>query len=162
MNTEKLRDEYGVEELPPANPKTPIILGLILLFTIFVALAGWASWAPLATTISTVGEVSADVNKKVVQSLEGGVIKAIYVDNGDHVKKGQLLIKLEDKDIKSQLETSNDKYQELLAKFARLQAQRRDEETIEFPDELKDEAKKRNQIRVFNLMRKNLSSKIGI
>jgi len=161
MNIEKLKEEYEIHEVPPSNPKSSIAFGIIWLFIIFVVLAGWAAYAPLSTSIATSGEVSADVNKKVVQSLEGGVIKKIYVDNGDKVKKDQLLIKLDDKDIKAQLKSFSTKYQELLAKFARLEAQKLNKPTIVFSKEVSKE-KKEEQLKVFELMKKNLNSKIEI
>jgi epimerase transport system membrane fusion protein len=161
MEIDKLKQEYDIQDIPPENPYKPILFGLFWLFLIFGILAGWAAYAPLSTSITANGEVSADINKKVVQSLEGGVIKKIYVDNGDKVKKHQLLIKLDDEEIKAKLHSLNEKYQNLLAKFARLKAQKLNRSKIDFPSDLKEE-KKLEQIKVFNLMKRNLQSKIEI
>jgi len=89
---------------PPHDPSNIVKYGLALLFIVFVAIGGWMAMAPLATSVVTIGQVSPDSNKKVVQHLEGGIIKELYVKEGDPVKKGQLLIKLDDLQIKSRIQ----------------------------------------------------------
>lgn len=43
--------------------------------------------APLASAAVSIGMVSADLNKKTVQHLEGGIVEEILVKNGDFVKR---------------------------------------------------------------------------
>jgi len=90
--------------VPPHNPANIVTFGLALLFIVFVAIGGWMATAPLATSIVTIGQVAPKSNKKVIQHLEGGIIKELLVKEGDKVKKGQLLIKLDDFQIKSQIQ----------------------------------------------------------
>jgi len=100
----KLEKEINLQELPPHEPKHIIKFGLTLLIIVFIGIGGWMATAPLATYIVTGGQVKLDSKKKVVQHLEGGIVKKIYVKEGDRVKKGQLLLELDDLQIKSRLE----------------------------------------------------------
>lgn len=54
----------------------------------------WASFAPIDRGVTASGWVIADGQRKVVQSTNSGLIEEIYVHEGDQVKAGQLLIKL--------------------------------------------------------------------
>ena len=53
----------------------------------------WAAFVPLAEGVPTMGKVVVDTKRKEIQHSVGGVIKEIYVREGDFVKKDQLLIK---------------------------------------------------------------------
>ncbi len=53
-------------------------------------------YAPLDSSSVAIGKISAGSAKKTVQNLDGGIIKKIYVKDGDSVNKGDILIELED------------------------------------------------------------------
>ncbi len=75
----------------PSDSTTPAItFGLIVLFIVFGLLGGWMYYAPLATSSVASGQVSAGSAKKSVQHLDGGIIKKIFVKDGDVVKKGDI------------------------------------------------------------------------
>jgi len=99
-----LEEELKEIDLPPYEAKNIIKFGLLLLLIVFIGIGGWMATAPLATYIVTGGQVKLDSKKKIVQHLEGGIVKKIYVKEGDNVKKGQLLLELDDLQIKSRLE----------------------------------------------------------
>jgi len=104
MEENNKQDMQNSELIPPHNPSKVVTFGLILLFVVFVAIGGWMAKAPLATSIVTIGQVSPDSNKKTVQHLEGGIVKELYVKEGDKVKKGDILLKLDDLQIKLRIE----------------------------------------------------------
>jgi membrane fusion protein, protease secretion system len=54
----------------------------------------WASFAPIDRGVTASGWVITDGQRKVVQPLSGGMVEEIYVKEGDLVKAGQLLVKL--------------------------------------------------------------------
>lgn len=54
----------------------------------------WASVAPIDRGVTASGWVITDGQRKVIQPLSGGMIEEIYVREGDQVKAGQLLVKL--------------------------------------------------------------------
>lgn len=134
----------------PLQDDTSVIrFGLAVIFVVFVMLGGWVAFAPLATSSVASGKVSADLDKKTIQHLEGGIIEAIYVKDGDKVKKDQVLMKLSDVQIKAQLDILNAQYQDGIALLARLKAQRDNLKKIAFPSELHDADAIKNQTNIF-------------
>ena len=63
----------------------------------------WASLIPLEEGVPTQGLVVVDTKRKAIQHATGGVLSEIYVKEGDFVKKDQLLLKLGDAKVKSEL-----------------------------------------------------------
>ena len=136
-------------KMPSSDDSGVVKFGLSLLFVVFGILGGWMAFAPLDSTSVAVGQVSADVNKKTVQHLEGGKITAILVKDGDKVQKGQVLLKLRDVQIKAQLDILNSQYQDAIALFARLDAQKNKKNKIDFPAELTDAHAIKDQTNIF-------------
>jgi len=143
-------------EMPSFDDSKVIGFGLSIIFIVFVVIGGWMAFAPLAASSVAIGKVSADTDKKTVQHLEGGKVTAIYVKDGDKVKKGQLLLKLRDVQIKAQLDILKAQYQDSIALFARLKAQRDGDKTITFPAELIDENAIKDQKNIFETTLKTI------
>jgi HlyD family secretion protein len=114
--------------------RAPIVFGFytILIFVVFGSL--WAATAPLDSAAVAPGTVMSDSKKKSLNHQEGGIIKAIYVKLGDHVKKDQPLIELDDTRLRSDYESTLNQYRSSLATEARLIAETSDLESIEFPE----------------------------
>jgi len=91
-----------------------------------VAIAVFILWASL-TQIDEItrgsGKVVPSGENKVVQNLEGGIVKEIYVKVGDSVKKGEPLLKIDNEKSLAQYESTNIKLYELEAKMLRLKAE---------------------------------------
>jgi epimerase transport system membrane fusion protein len=68
--------------------------------------------------------------------LEGGIVKALYVRDGDNVVKGQVLLELEDTSSRAQLETLRGQLFAALAREARLTAERDGKARVTYPDTL--------------------------
>lgn len=85
------------------------------------------------------GVLAVESTRKTVQHFEGGIVEEILVHEGDHVEKGQVLIRLDDTEASAQLEIVRSQYLALLAREARLIAERDGNEDIQFPEELLQE-----------------------
>jgi len=144
------------KNIPSDSTVPAITFGLIVLFIVFGLLGGWMYYAPLATSSVASGQVSAGSAKKSVQHLDGGIIKKIFVKDGDVVKKGDILIELEDVQIKENLNILESQYEDALATYDRLKAQRDDKRTITFSPEVKDKTLMENQRSIFHTSRKSL------
>ncbi len=78
-------------------------VGLWAIGVFFGGFLMWASLIPLEEGVPTQGSVVVDTKRKAIQHSVGGVIKAIFVKEGDFVQKGDLLLKLGDSKIKSEI-----------------------------------------------------------
>ena len=149
MNNQKV-------QMPPYDDSKVIGFGLTTIFIVFFLIGGWMAYAPLDSSAVAVGKVSADLNKKTLQHLEGGKVDAIYVKDGDRVKAGEVLIKLSEVQIMAQLDILRAQYQDAIAIFARLKAQRDEKESIEFPKELVDQNAIKDQKNIFESTKKTI------
>ncbi len=96
----------------------------------------WASIAPLDQGVPVSGTVVVSTNRKAIQHPTGGVVSEILVKDGDTVKAGQVLVRMNDVQAKAQDEVSRVQYNADLATEARLVAERDGKSSITFPPEL--------------------------
>jgi len=94
----------------------------ILILTVAVAIF-WMNRTLLDEVVHGSGKIIPSGRIKSIQNLEGGIIKEIMVKEGDSVKKGQPLLKIEDIFYSSSHEKNRLKYDELYAKSIRLKAE---------------------------------------
>jgi protease secretion system membrane fusion protein len=98
----------------------------------------WASFAPLSKGEAVQGTVVVAGNRKTIQHPTGGIIREILVQDGDEVKAGQVLIRMNDVQTRSQAATIRAQYLTELATKARLVAEATNAKDITFPPELMD------------------------
>jgi membrane fusion protein, protease secretion system len=96
----------------------------------------WAMFAPLDKGVPVSGTVTVSSNRKVVQHQTGGTIEDILVKEGDVVKAGQTLVRMNDVQAKANAEMTRVQYFTARAVEARLTAERDGKKTIAFPTEL--------------------------
>ncbi|TAN83714.1 MAG: biotin/lipoyl-binding protein, partial [Gallionella sp.] len=70
-------------------------VGLLIIAATFVVAIIWSALAPLSSAVIAPGILKVDSNRKKIQHLEGGVVQEILVRDGDRVKAGQTLIRLD-------------------------------------------------------------------
>ncbi len=110
-----------------------VTLGILLIFGV----GGWAATTRLTGAVIAVGTVAVDQNLKSIQHRDGGIVSEISVREGDTVAEGQVLIRLEDAQTRAELSIVKSQLVELLARRARLLAERDDLPEIDFPQELR-------------------------
>ncbi|MCW8891505.1 MAG: HlyD family type I secretion periplasmic adaptor subunit [Sedimenticola sp.] len=105
--------------------KTPrggrLILWMAVLFIISALV--WANWAELDEVTTGVGQVIPSSQIQVVQNLEGGIVAALMVSEGETVEKDQVLLQIDDTRFSASLRETRLQYLALKAKAARLQAE---------------------------------------
>ncbi len=74
--------------------RSEIRAGMMALLVFFGGFLGWAAFAPLDAAVTAPGVVVVSGNRQTVQHPEGGVISRLAVEDGDHVRQGQVLIEL--------------------------------------------------------------------
>jgi protease secretion system membrane fusion protein len=96
----------------------------------------WASLAPLDEGVPGPAMVAIDTKRKPVQHLTGGIVKEVLVREGDVVKSGQVLMRLDDALARANYETVRQRYLGLRAMQGRLEAENRGAASIMFHPEL--------------------------
>jgi HlyD family secretion protein/epimerase transport system membrane fusion protein len=113
-----------------------ILTGLATLAIFFGGFGSWAALAPLDGAITGTGQLEVRGNRKTVQHREGGIVAALLVQEGDRVKQGQILVRLDDTQILANLHVHQAALDADLALSARDLAEITDAATISFPASL--------------------------
>lgn len=109
--------------------------GVIALLVFFVGFGGWAAFAPLDAAVVAPGVIVVAGNRQTVQHRDGGIVSAIAVEEGDHVRRGQVLIELGSPELVAQEQALLSQVVDLQMQRARLTAERRGAGAIEPPAE---------------------------
>lgn len=107
-----------------------------LFFITFTAFILWASLAPIDSGVSSPGTVMVSGYRKTLQHPTGGVVQEIMVKEGDKVKEGDMLIRINPLKAEAELSSAQLQYIGILATEARLKAERRGDTKITWPTEL--------------------------
>lgn len=125
-------------ETLPRSTRVPTIAGILIMATTVMGFGVWGNMAPIAGAIVASGVFVATGQNKIIQHLEGGVIREIYVREGDVVEQGQILVDLDETAPRAELRRLFLRRVRLAAIDARLQAEMREVPEITFPDEIKE------------------------
>ncbi len=110
-------------ELPYIIKINPLIVILGALFIILIPFLTWASFAKLEQISRAQGIVIATAKTQEIQSANEGVIEEIYVTEGQIVKKGEIIAKLDESQFQAGFESIKSKVAALEATIARLRAE---------------------------------------
>ncbi len=124
----------------PGNPRPVIWLGVLIVALGFGGFGVWAATAPLDSAVGAEGTIMVESNRQIVDHKEGGIVRAIKVEEGDRVAEGQPLIALDDTEAAAESAILRKQLDAALAREARLLAERDGEESIAFPDALTPDA----------------------
>lgn len=108
----------------------------IMLFTLVFIV--WASLSEVDETVTGTGNVVPSGQTKIIQHLEGGIIKEIFVKEGEHVRKGQSLFRLSQAFFLSDTEAKEIELEALFAQDLRLKAEIKEKKSIKFSQKLKE------------------------
>ncbi len=157
----------------PAQVQTderPIVrFGMLTLSIGFGGFLLWAALAPLDEGVPGTGIVSVDTKRKTIQHLRGGIVESLEVREGDRVKSGDVLLRLNDTEVKAQLDIAQGQYWTVKAVESRLLAERDGRSQVTFPADMIEAAKSdpraveamRVQGQLFAARRAALTSELG-
>ncbi len=97
----------------------------------------WAALAPLDEGVPTQGMVTLDTKRKTVQHLSGGIVKEVLVQEGQQVKEGQPLLRLDGAVAKANYEAVRQRYLGYRAMQSRLFAEQAGNDAIDFHPDVK-------------------------
>ena len=124
------------DEEAPDHIGRYLATGSIMAAVMVVGLGGWASTTELAGAVLAQGTVVVDSKVKKVQHPTGGIVGEIRVKDGDSVKAGDILIKLDETITRANLLTVTTQLDELDVRKARLFADRDGANVVTFPPDL--------------------------
>lgn len=111
------------------------VVPIMLFFIVFLS---WAAFSKIDETIKGTGKVVPSGQTKIIQNLEGGIISSILVNEGDSVKKGDVIYNLSNAFFSADLITKEIDLLTFQAVLVRLEALIDNKTEIDFPKELKD------------------------
>lgn len=132
--------QNGVANLEPYDPEvamrgklriTPALVGG-LLFGVVVA----GGFIPIGGAVISPGQVGVEAYVKKISHSAGGTVAEIKVENGQHVRKGQILLRLDDRVSGADASLSALSVYQMLAHKARLETEQLERPDIEFPRSL--------------------------
>lgn len=159
--------QVAESEMGPIIGRSASRVAHLLLFSVlgfFVFFIFWAYNASLEEVTRGSGKIVPSGQTKKVQHLEGGIIETILVNEGEEVKKGQILLRIGNKNAEADLAEKRKEYLNLLATGARYAAETRGDATVEFPEEVMLEAQTlaRNETSLFKLRKGQLEAQVNI
>ena len=135
--------------------------GRIGLWALAIGFGGfllWAGLAPLDEGVPGQGVVAIDTKRKAVQHLSGGIVKEVLVGEGDEVKEGQLLIRLDEAVARANYEGARQRYLGLRAMQGRLVAEQSGAAKISFHPDL-EKAGADERASIWGAMRREILSR---
>ena len=115
-------------------------LGVALVAFLVFGIGSWAATMELGGAVVAQGALVVDSNVKKVQHLSGGIVKEIRVREGDHVKAGDILVRLDETQTKAANAVVSKNLEELIAQQARLEAERDGADYIDLPATITERA----------------------
>ncbi len=169
MNIEK-KDELPAAPKKPGNLKKKennysikgrVVFGTLMILGLFGGVGGWSATAKLSGAVIAPGSIVVEQNVKKIQHRDGGVVKKIFVQDGDRVTAGQTIFELDDAEIHAELRVVQAQLTELKARRERLSAQTVGSEELVFSDEFLNSNKHAPQVvegelRLFAKTKENL------
>lgn len=118
------------------SPKPVALAGYALIFLTFGVLGSWAAVAKLDSAVVAPGTISLEGNRRVVQHFEGGIVDEILVAEADAVNEGDVLLRLNAVEARSNLEVLSTRLDVSRMIEARLLAERKLAAEVVFPADL--------------------------
>jgi HlyD family secretion protein len=126
----------GDEKGARASIRLHLIVGLAVVVILAGGLGGWASTAEISGALIAPGQIVVESNVKKVQHPTGGVVGEVLARDGDIVKAGDILVRLDDTVTKASLAIVTKNLDAQWARAARLEAEQRGQDKITFPPQL--------------------------
>ncbi|MEM9427971.1 MAG: HlyD family type I secretion periplasmic adaptor subunit [Pseudomonadota bacterium] len=129
------------------STRKPMIIGISALVVLIVGLGGWSALANISGAIVGSGQVIVEGNRQPVQHPQGGTVGEILVEDGARVAAGDILVRLDGTQIRAELAIVESQLFEIMARRARLEAERDGAAGLTFTPELDEIARARPAVR---------------
>jgi HlyD family secretion protein len=113
-----------------------LFIAIVVALLLVGGIGGWAATSEFAGAVIAQGQLVVDSSVKKVQHPTGGVVAELRVRDGDIVKEGEIVIKLDDTQTRANLQIVTKGLDELSARKAREEAEIDGMESVTFPSDL--------------------------
>jgi HlyD family secretion protein len=113
-----------------------LVSAIVVTSILIVGVAGWGATAVISGAVVASGSLVVDSNVKKVQHLTGGIVGELRVRDGDRVRAGDIVVRLDETVTRANLAIITKGLDELMARKARLESERDGLDTIVFPAQL--------------------------
>ena len=113
-----------------------LIAAIVVVLVLVIGVGGWAATAVISGAVVASGSIVVDSNIKKVQHLTGGIVGELRVRDGDRVRAGDIVVRLDETVTRANLAIVTKGLDELTARKARLESERDGSDTIIFPAQL--------------------------
>lgn len=107
-------------------------MGVIASLSFLAVALAWANFTQISGAVITPGQAAVPGKPRIVQSLDGGMVRTIAVANGDHVQAGQVLLQLDPTLTRMKLDSAKGRLASALALRSRLEAEQAGAATLSF------------------------------
>lgn len=128
------------------SARTPVLWGGIATTLFVLGFGSWSVFTEIAGAVVSSGQIEVAQNRQVVQHPDGGVVAEIVVKDSQAVKAGDLLIRLDDAAVHSELAIIEGQLFEVMARSTRLEAERDNRAAPVFPADLLQLANERPEV----------------
>jgi len=132
---------------PTWPARAPLFVGILAVVLLLGGLGGWSVGTTLAGAVIAPARVEVESNRQVIQHPDGGVVRDILARNGDRVEAGEMLLRLDGRRLESELAIVEGRLRGLIARRARLIAERGDANSVDFSAELVEQAETDPEVR---------------
>lgn len=147
----------------------PAYFGYLVIFLTFVVGGCWVTFAKVNSAVVAPAMVAIESNRKLVQHLEGGIVGAVFVKEGQHVEQAQVVLRLSDVQAMASMLTVKNQLAAAIMQEARLLAERDQKPEITLPPEIAAAATDRivadaiaDQTATFQDRRRSLDGQISV
>ncbi|MCD7985285.1 MAG: HlyD family type I secretion periplasmic adaptor subunit [Desulfovibrio sp.] len=151
------------------DPRRIIRQGILVVVLFFGALGLWSIFGHISGAVVAPGKIKIETERKTVQHLEGGIVDAILVREGEEVRAGQPLIILESVQIDANASMLQKQLVAQSAAQIRLTAEKDLKDALQWPEDLRRLAENShsadvldNEERIFTARRDALNAQISL
>lgn len=118
------------------SARLPLVIGGVATIVLVGGFGSWSVLSNIAGAVIAQGQMQIQFERQVVQHPDGGVVGAIQAADGDYVQAGDVVLRLDDTTLRSELAIIEGQYFEMMARRGRLTAESEDRDVIFFDREL--------------------------
>ena len=113
-----------------------VMAGVATVAFLSIGVGGWASTTDIAGAVTAAGQLVVETSVKKVQHPTGGVVGELFVREGDRVKAGDVVVRLDETQTRAELDVILKGLDESAARRARMEAELSDDDKVVFPASL--------------------------